>query len=507
MNISTQQQLSQQMKLSPQMLQSLSFLAMNSLELNEYIYEEVQRNPALEVAKESSLEASGFLRSPKMSSENARLGSVSYKGQEVSDNFQAFLESRPQPVESLQEHLFFQYKLVAKTQAELDLGFKLVGNLDEKGFNRFPPELLLDKEDKKETPELLQHCLEMLHQLDPVGCATSGVEESLFVQAKLSKSAPPLALYILDGRISVLEKVRPAVVAKRLQELCESDGGLGKDEVPQPVTEDAVKVALDFIRSLEPFPARQFSSEEVHYIIPDVRVSRIDDDESTEGFRFKVELVRGNIPEVVLSPVYSDFAREIPCAEKKPLTESERQQRKFIRNGMKDAQWFLNALRQREDTIVKAALAIVHAQKDFFAKGPLYLAPLKMKDIANQIGVNESTISRLANGKYLQCDWGLFEIRYFFSSQVVVKNTNKNMAGTSALDSLEQNEPKVRSKESVKQELKDIIMQYAKENPEAKPLSDQKLSDLLGERGIQVARRTVAKYRGELNIESSFDRK
>ena len=152
----------------------------------------------------------------------------------------------------------------------------------------------------------------------------------------------------------------------------------------------------------------------------------------------------------------------------------------------------MNNLKERENTLIKVVSAIVHEQREFFAKGPYYLVPLRMKDIAEKVELSESTISRLAKGKYLQCEWGIFEIRYFFSSRV---NTNESSSNSTE-----------RSKESVKQELKQIIVQHMTENPTAKPLSDQKLSDLLAQRGVQIARRTVAKYRAELKIESSFER-
>lgn len=500
MDFSQQQQLSQQMKLSPQMLQSLSFLAMNSQELADSIYQETLKNPALEIVRESKYEVSGINKVTKNKTQELHAGKVSATGAEEAENFQSFIESRPNVEESLQEHLLTQYRLLVPTEKELRLGEKIIGNLDSKGFNILAPVSLLDSSASEETVELLNQCLSIIQQLEPAGCATDNVEQSLFVQACLKENPPPLALFILQGRLSLLEKPRPAIVAKKLNEAIENEQ-VDKLQFKIPVTEEDVIVALDFIRTLEPNPSRQFATEGTLYIVPDIRVKSIPATEDVEeSVQFEVELLRGYVPEVVLSPVYKKLTEE-------STDIIDAKQMKYVRSAVKDAEWFINALRYRESTILKAALAIVDFQHEFFVAGPRFLVPLRMKDVAEKIGVHEATVSRLANGKYLQCDWGLFEIRYFFSSQVVVKNTNKNMAGISALDSLEQNEPKVRSKESVKQELKDIIMQYAKENPEAKPLSDQKLSDLLGERGIQVARRTVAKYRGELNIESSFDRK
>jgi RNA polymerase sigma-54 factor len=148
-------------------------------------------------------------------------------------------------------------------------------------------------------------------------------------------------------------------------------------------------------------------------------------------------------------------------------------------------------VRQREETIVKAAEAIVKAQIPFFEKGPRYLLPLRMREVAQTIGVHEATVSRIANGKYVQCEWGLFEIRHFFSNQVSSSS------------------PALKSKEGVKQELLEVIKEHALEqrkDPEAKTLTDEMLVQKLKGRGISIARRTVAKYRAELNITSSFAR-
>ena len=180
------------------------------------------------------------------------------------------------------------------------------------------------------------------------------------------------------------------------------------------------------------------------------------------------------------------------------LKSAGKEEKKFIKNAVRDAEWFIDVVQQREATLLKTARLLVDIQHTFFEKGPKFLIPLRMKDVAEKMNVHETTVSRIANGKYLQCEWGLFELKYFFSSKVEAK--------PAPVSGLEQ-PAGVRSKESVKLELKEMIQAYETEHPGAKPLSDQKLSDMLAARGIQVARRTVAKYRGELQIESSFDRK
>jgi len=512
MNVSQQQRQSQQMKMSTQMLQSLSFLTMNNMEFSDYIYEETLKNPALEIIKDRQVESGSVLRLNKTNPENIRI--MNSARDDKSDAFQNFLENQTSPDETLQEHLLKQYRLTTSDAVKLNLVQRLISNLDEKGFNKLSPEKLLDGTIPEENIELLNICLSEIQHLEPVGCGTSCSEDSLLVQAKIIKEQKTfncdekivnLAIFILSGHLSVLEKTRPSVVLKKIQTIFSENSTdfYEKTNIAiEDLSERIVQSVVEFIQSLDPFPARQFSQNNVGFIVPDIRVTKVVSDENPNTWQFKVETMKGVVPEVALSKEYTDFYSDIKTYEHdKNLSQTEKEQRKFIKNSIKDAQWFLNAIKYRENTLLKAALGIVHAQKLFFEKGPRYLAPLKMKDIAEIVGVHETTISRFANGKYIQCEWGLFEIKYFFSSQVATKQISTEQVDPENLNI------NARSKESVKQELKEIILKYSAENPSKKPLSDQKLSDILAQRGIQVARRTVAKYRSELNIESSFERK
>lgn len=488
LNLGIVQHQSQQMQLSPQLLQSLSLLSMNSQEISTQIYEESQKNPAIEIISDSKPTIKP-VSSNKTFNENLPTRTSSATGSAESDKFQAFLENRPASTESLQEHLLNQFRIIAETPEILELGTKIISNLDTRGFNQELPENLLNPSCKEENPELLKKCLNIIQHLDPVGCAVSGPEESLLIQARVASNPPSLALFLLDGRLDLLEKPRPALVAKKLAELPKEI----KAEIPVPVNEKNVSEALDFIRTLDPNPARQFSLKETQYITPDVYIKKIQTEEG--DIQLQVELVRYGIPEVVLSPIYKELATSLNSS-----SAQEKKDLKYIKDAVKDAEWFINAIRYRESTILKVALAILEFQHNFFLKGPLYLEPIRMKDVAEKIGIHEATVSRIANGKYIQCDWGLFEIKYFFSAKV----------STSVLPLREENNEDLNisvSRESVKLVLKDIILKHKEENPDAKPLSDQKLAEKLEEKGIHVARRTVAKYRAELEINSSFDRK
>jgi RNA polymerase sigma-54 factor len=333
---------------------------------------------------------------------------------------------------------------------------------------------------------MLKKCLDIVRRLDPVGTACTDVYESLFVQAELAGAVPPLALFFLDGHLEILDSNKPQSILKKITTVIKEDPDAeAKYGLPSKCTVQDVEDALDFIRRLDPFPARSFGVDQTVYISPDVYVTKVvsDDEDAPREAHFQVTFARNTLPAISLSPAFS----QLVANKKKTKDEAAG----FAKLYVQEAQWFLTSVLQREQSIVKAAEAIVKAQIRFFEKGPRYLFPLRMKDIADAIDVHEATISRIANGKYLQCEWGLFEIKYFFSNQV--------SSSTSVL----------KSKESVKQELLEILHDYEeqkKKSPGLKKLTDEDLVAKLKERGITIARRTVAKYRAELNINSSFGR-
>ncbi|MGI5173722.1 RNA polymerase factor sigma-54 [Treponema sp. OMZ 840] len=472
------QNLQQQMRLSPQMIQSISLMAMPAEELREYIYAEAEKNPAIEITREPTWEPPSIRLSP-------RSGNAS-----ESDEWQAFLESAPAPPESLQEHLLAQLSLLNLDDDERRIGERIIQNLDPRGYNNSEPENLLTATDPL---SLLTKMLDIIRRLDPPGTACSDLRESLFIQAEISTEAPPLALTILRSHFDVLEKKRPALICKALQ-----SRGIA-------CSSEETEHALNFIRSLEPFPGRQFeaASGSVHFVVPEVEVRKATEEEKNEnGSAFIIEFLSGNIPQIGISSLYEDLSGQ----QNKDVSS-----RKFAGEAVKQAQWVIETLHMRTKAIHSAMQAIVIRQELFFRKGPGHLCPLRMKDIAEEIGVHETTVSRIANGKYVQCEWGIFEIKYFFtnavSSNIHEKKKKIRQAESDTEPHItkrgeEQNIP--GSKESAKHLLKAIIEEHEKKG--GKKLSDAKLSELLAQRGINIARRTVAKYRSELNIYSSFDR-
>ncbi len=460
--ISTVLSQTQQLKLSPKMLQTITILAMPVDELSAYIYEEAEKNPALEIIHDANY--------------------VSVSSTD-SDKHQAFLEQIPsESGETLQENLLFQLAGMQDISPKIrSIAERVINNLDKQGYYIEPCRLLL-KED--ETEEQLNDAIELIHHFEPAGICCSGIQESLLLQALRDKNAPETAVVILRDFFSLLETPRPALIAKKMLEAA----------VPVKVSETDVTAALDYIKTLDPFPASQFlSGGGINYVTPDVLVRRSTPDELEDGAPvFTVELLKGNLPEIAVSKELSKMAELSGDASK------------FAEAPVKNAENFINAVQQRLMTIYKATVGIVKRQQAFFEYGPGHLVPLRMSELAEKLDVHETTVSRIANGKYLRCEWGLFELRYFFTGSVVPKNRKVSQKGDKAVCNVRSSDADSITKDNIKREIARILEEN--EASGGKRLSDEKLSKKLAELGINVARRTVAKYRSELNIKSSFDR-
>ncbi len=458
--------------MSPQMIQSISLMSLSADELADRIYEEVERNPALELVKDASFQYSSA-GSRKTSSSSS-----------VSDAHQSFLESVPSRSVSLKEHLLSQFNLLHLSEREAETGQRIINNLDEQGFHSIPLDQLFPSRDAG----IVQKVLARIQHLEPSGVACSGLQESLLIQAHSRVDSPLIAVRILslsaDIFGEIFSKPRPSLMVKKLQELQNPDFA--------SVTQKDVEEALDFIKTLDPYPARQFSSSSPQYIIPDVRIRRSSPEEKEEsGEDFIIEFLNGVLPDIAVSGEFEKLAQGSKSGDSsgKEAVKADKEARKFAGEAVKDAQWFIRSIHQRNVTLLKTVSVILRRQKAFFEKGSRYLSPLRMKDVADEIGVHEATVSRIAGSKYLQCEWGIFELKYFFITAVASTPAG---AGNKS--------PQDHSKESVKEELRILIEKQGS-------LSDQKLSELLEQKGIKIARRTVAKYRAELNINSSFDRK
>ena len=483
-DLSQHQTQTQQQILSQRQIQSLEILSLGSDDLREAIYKAAEENPALVVTKDT---LTGSRLAPR---DYTRVSNrVSAAAKEASDNFAAVLEAQADERESLQEHLLQQFRVLSLPQEELDIGEKLIRNLDDHGFHILAPVSLLDSNTLPHKESLLNHSLKIIQSLDPVGTCTANTEESLLVQALHSDRAPDLALFLLNGHLDFLNPPQEQKVLKKIEAFIKEQNSLfaAKDSPYMPasgtITEDDITEALAFIRTLDPFPARNYGSAHTHFVAPDIYVEKLSEpkDEKNPFSIWNIRLSKDSFPSLDLDPLFKQVADK----EKK------------VAGSVKKAEEFIEALNFRQNTLLRSANSIVRHQEEFFLKGPGHLKPFKQQDLADELGVHETTISRMANSKYIQCEWGLFELKYFFTG--AVSRTKE----ASIKNTFESDASKELSRETVLFRLKQILEEH---KDDKKKLSDQKISDIFAQEGIQLARRTVAKYRDMLNIDSSYNR-
>ncbi len=448
----------QRLKLSPQMYQSIQLMAMPIQELNARIQEELEKNPALEVISEKqtvsledtesrNAETYEYFENSSDPGFSTRSGNLD---NEASDAKQKFIEGTLTRPESLSDNLLWQLRVQRLSEREREIGELLIQNLDENGFNVEDPLKLVSADEHRS----LEHVLEIIRSFDPPGTCTSGYRESLLVQIDLDPEAPEELKPLISEHLELLEK-------GKIKEISKSMG----------ISEDEVNELLTFLKRFNPFPGRAYSTTTVRYVIPDLLVKQV------EG-EFVIVLNDEEIPVLGVNSFFKKMMKE--------KNESDKDVKQFVNSNISEAQWFIRSVNQRSRTLVKIANAIIDFQRNFFLKGPKFLAPLTLRDIAETVSVHETTVSRISNAKYIQTEWGIFPLKYFFSNSISGSGSQGSQF----------------SKGGVKEIIKEIIDNYTGD----KKLSDQKISDMLQKKGINIARRTVAKYRNELKIDSSYTR-
>ena len=454
----------QKQKLSQRQIQALSLLAMTTADLREAIYKEVSENPALEIVRDNS-NAGDMLRSKASSAASEQM-----------------LENTKDKSESLQQHLLHQLNSMKLSDDEYSLSQKLIYNLDENGCygSLLSPETLIDKSRPLQNSKMLQECIDRIQRMDPVGTCCRNLEESLLVQARISSKADQLSLFILDGHLDILNPPEPQRILRKLQDFREK--WHKKAFAPEIVldklelNEAAVEEMLHFVLSLNPRPAQGYSVDSgADYEKPDVvltverKEGSLASDEIWHGLvsgdeksHFQVKYASGLLPELRISPDFS-----------------------FDKESVGRAKAFLENLTYRENTLVLQCCYIVKAQLNFFLNGPGNLNVLTRRQLAQALGIHESTVSRMAarnNSKYIQTEYGLFPTSYFFSSGVSNEDGSKRI-----------------SAEKIKRMIINLLETEGN-------LSDSDLTKRLNEEGIKIARRTVAKYRAQAGIKNSYYR-
>jgi RNA polymerase sigma-54 factor len=352
---------------------------------------------------------------------------------------------------TLSDHLMWQLNLARMTEMEQAIGAEIIGNIDEEGYFRAT---LADVAGFCRVDEpFVESVLLKIQEFDPIGVAARDLQECLLLQVKQLGMAGSVVDSLLRDYLKDLEARKYKQIAK----------ALGID-VPE------VLAAAKIIAGLDPKPGRQFGQEDVHYISADIFVYKV-------GEEFVVLLNDEGMPNIRINPLY--------IAEGRNGAPNDQKAEEYINDKMRSALWLIKSIHQRQRTIYKVAKSIVKFQRPFLERGIAHLRPLVLRDIAEDIGMHESTISRVTTNKYMQTPQGLLELKYFFNSGI------SRVEGDSI------------ASESVKDKIKEIVVA----EDSCKPLSDQRIAEILSTHNITIARRTVTKYREMLKIGSSSERK
>ena len=460
----------QKLIITPELKLAITLLQYSALELQDHIQEELLNNPVLEIQEPKEVEKEEG-SDPEAETEideaqtakddfpweeyfrDMDLDRSSYSYGKVRDvpDYQPTVENCAGSTCTMLEDLLGQLRMMSLSERQYVMASYLAGNLDHNGYLQGEVEELaaalgagLDK---------VEEALKLVQKLEPAGIGCRNLQECLMLQLNRIENSLPLALEVVRNYLPAAADCRNRYIASRLN-----------------CTEQAVQEAIDYIRTLNPKPGSVFGEgDETRYIVPDVIVEKVDDQ----------YVVMGNdssIPQLTISPFYQQMLKN---------SSTDEQLTAFVKNKIEKAFWLIRSIEQRRLTLYKVSQQIVDTQRPFLDHGIKKLKPLTLKEVALNVGVHESTVSRATANKYIQTPRGLFSLKFFFSS---------GLTGTGGDD---------YSSHSIKIYIRELI--DAEDSD--KPFSDQRLAELLQEKGINISRRTVAKYREEISIPASYKRR
>ena len=459
-----QLKLSQQLVMTPQLQQAIKLLQLSRLELLETVQQELMENPFLD---ETEVEADVPDPSEKMTESQAEeelvrnadwenyLGEFSSTSKqamardaEVPEDglsFEARLASKP----SLEGHINWQMRLSNFTEHEIAIGEIVMGNIDANGYLQASVDEIASM--VQASHEEIEALLARIQRLDPVGVGARTPQECLLVQMEVLEYDDPILVSLVKDHLEDLEKNRYKPLARKFK-----------------LSMEELKEYLDLLQTLDPMPGTNFSSTEPHYVSPDVYVYQYGDD-------FVIILNEDGLPRLQMNTFYMDSMQGAADKEKE-----------YFQEKMRSAAWLMKSLYQRQRTLYKVVESIVRFQREFFVDGVTKLKPLILKEVAEDIEMHESTVSRITTNKYVSTPHGIFELKFFFNSALDLDDGSQ--VGS----------------ESVKALIKKMIA----DEDTKKPLSDERIGEILKEMlEVNIARRTVAKYRSAMGIPSSSKRK
>ncbi|EHY3177998.1 RNA polymerase factor sigma-54 [Escherichia coli] len=469
-----QLRLSQQLAMTPQLKQAIRLLQLSTLELQQELQQALESNPLLEqidtheeidtreTQDSETLDTADALEQKEMPEElplDASWDTIYTAGTPSGTSGDYIDDELPvyqgETTQTLQDYLMWQVELTPFSDTDRAIATSIVDAVDDTGYLTVPLEDILESMGDEEIDiDEVEAVLKRIQRFDPVGVAAKDLRDCLLIQlSQFDKTTPWLeeARLIISDHLDLLANhdFRTLMRVTRLKE-------------------DVLKEAVNLIQSLDPRPGQSIQTGEPEYVIPDVLVRK-------HNGHWTVELNSDSIPRLQINQHYASM-----CNNARNDGDSQ-----FIRSNLQDAKWLIKSLESRNDTLLRVSRCIVEQQQAFFEQGEEYMKPMVLADIAQAVEMHESTISRVTTQKYLHSPRGIFELKYFFSSHVNTEGGGE--ASSTAIRAL----------------VKKLI---AAENP-AKPLSDSKLTSVLSEQGIMVARRTVAKYRESLSIPPSNQRK
>ncbi len=468
----------QQLTMTPQLQQAIRLLQLSTLDLQQEIQEALDNNPLLEQSEEDSSSSEQDVSLDSLESDSSTVDTAEALQQSsisedmpIDTTWDEVVSAAPvasaapmrdddtlfqgETTDSLQSHLHWQLDLTPMSDADRAIALTILDGIDDSGYLTVTAEDILESQGNSEIElDEVEAVLKRIQLFDPIGVGSRSIQECLLVQLRQFDPETPWlneAMQVISNHMDLLANRDFRTLMRRTR-----------------LKEEELREVMRLIQSVNPRPGSAIVQEESQYVIPDVSVLK-------KNGVWQVELNPDAVPKIRVNQQYAAMSRNA-------RNSSDSQ---FIRSHMQEAKWFIKSLESRNDTLLKVANCIVRRQYDFFEYGDEAMKPMVLNDVAEEVGMHESTISRVTTQKYMHTPRGIFELKYFFSSHVSTENGGE--CSSTAIRAL----------------IKKLV---AAENP-AKPLSDSKMAELLSDQGINVARRTIAKYREALNIPPSNQRK